>query len=262
MNFEFLIGNHFRAVTWHHPFLANELKRHKSHRRSPEFKIQNSRFKIILLLAIALFISLPAAADLAVFTDGRFLKVEDAYIEGDRIVLLLPESGQLIVPALRIDRVVKDEVIDTKKRLRPTGGSCLCAWVDHELPEDLPFAELIAETAHKSDLHPALLASLVRAESNFDAFAMSRVGAAGLTQLMPSAASDRGVSDVWDPAQNLGGGARHLRLLLDRFESLPLALAAYNAGAGTVDRYGGIPPYRETQDYVEKIMQEFCPEPT
>ncbi len=151
-----------------------------------------------------------------------------------------------------------DEVNDTKEKDEFAGSACLFDWVDYSLPENLPFVDLILEAAKKNNVHPALLASLVRAESAFDPFARSRVGAAGLTQLMPSAASDRGVADVWDPAQNLGGGARHLRLLLDRFDSLPLALAAYNAGAGTVDRYGGIPPYRETQNYVDKIIKEFC----
>jgi soluble lytic murein transglycosylase-like protein len=76
---------------------------------------------------------------------------------------------------------------------------------------------------------------------------------------MPSAAADHGVTDVFDPAANLGGGAAHLKMQLDRFESLPLALAAYNAGATVVKRYGGIPPYRETQDYVRKVMNDFCP---
>ena len=76
---------------------------------------------------------------------------------------------------------------------------------------------------------------------------------------MPSAASDHGVNDVFDPKENLRGGADHLRLMLDRFDSLPLALAAYNAGAATVERFDGIPPYRETQEYVRRILGWFCP---
>jgi soluble lytic murein transglycosylase-like protein len=77
---------------------------------------------------------------------------------------------------------------------------------------------------------------------------------------MPAAAADEDVNDVFDPADNLRGGANHLRKMLDRFENVPLALAAYNAGAATVEKYDGIPPYRETQGYVRKILERFCPE--
>ena len=90
--------------------------------------------------------------------------------------------------------------------------------------------------------------------------AVSRAGAAGLTQLMPSTASDRGVADVFDPGENLRAGAEYLSLLLERFDSLPLALAAYNAGPTTVDRYQGVPPYRETREYVWKVTKWFCGE--
>jgi soluble lytic murein transglycosylase-like protein len=79
-------------------------------------------------------------------------------------------------------------------------------------------------------------------------------------QLMPSAAADRGVQNVFDADENLRGGAEHLRVMLDRFDSLALALAAYNAGATTVDRYAGVPPYRETRNYVRKVLSLFCPE--
>lgn len=77
-------------------------------------------------------------------------------------------------------------------------------------------------------------------------------------QLMPAAAVDHGVHDVFDPEENLRGGAKHLRSMLDRFDSLPLALAAYNSGATTVTRYKGIPPYKETRDYVRRVLELFC----
>jgi soluble lytic murein transglycosylase len=79
-------------------------------------------------------------------------------------------------------------------------------------------------------------------------------------QLMPSAAAEHGVEDVFEAAENLRGGSEHLRLMLDRFESLPLALAAYNAGASTVRRYKGIPPYKETMNYVRRVLALFCPD--
>ena len=125
---------------------------------------------------------------------------------------------------------------------------------------DLPFREPIASAARAADLDPWLVASVVQVESLFDPKAVSRAGAAGLMQLMPAAAAEHKVRDVFDPVENLRGGAEHLRLMLDRFRSVPLALAAYNAGASTVERYDGIPPYKETRDYVRKVLRLFCPE--
>ena len=109
------------------------------------------------------------------------------------------------------------------------------------------------------NLHPWLVAAVVQAESAFNPLAISRVGAAGLMQLMPAAAADHDVSNAFDPDENLRGGSEHLRTMLDRFESLSLALAAYNAGATTVDRYQGIPPYKETRQYVRRVLKTFCP---
>ncbi|MGQ9556452.1 MAG: lytic transglycosylase domain-containing protein [Desulfurispora sp.] len=118
--------------------------------------------------------------------------------------------------------------------------------------------ELFQEAAARYDLDPALLKAVARAESSFDPQAVSPAGAAGLMQLMPATARALGVTDVFDPRQNILAGARYLRQLLDRFAGdLPLALAAYNAGPGAVERHGGIPPYRETRQYVSRVLK-FC----
>lgn len=210
------------------------------------------------MLAVAALAAQTASAKIAVFTDGRILKVEDAELRGDRIVLQLPGGGVLEVPALRIDRVVEDEIPQVIDPL-PAEPDCDPRWVALPLPPKLPFGDLIEANARAADLHPWLLAAVVQAESAFDPGAVSRAGAAGLTQLMPSAALDHGVRDVFDPAENLRGGASHLRTLLDRFGSLSLALAAYNAGAATVERYGGVPPYQETRSYVRRVLKAFCP---
>lgn len=113
----------------------------------------------------------------------------------------------------------------------------------------------IASAAEKYGIPPSFLRSVVKAESNFDPHAVSRAGAKGLMQLMPETARELGVEDPFDIEQNIDGGARYLKSMLDRFKSMPLALAAYNAGPGNVEKYGQIPPFKETKSYVHKIMQ-------
>lgn len=212
---------------------------------------------ITFALCLSLLAALPARGEIAVFTDGRILKVEDARLEGNQIVLELGQGASLVVPAVRIDRVVADEIEDQPRPVE--GATCPAAWANEPLPEWVPFRDAIHAAARASDVHPWLLAALVQAESAFDPRAISRAGAKGLTQLMPAAAYDHHVQDPFDPEDNLRGGAAHLRLMLDRFGSLTLALAAYNAGAAAVERYGDVPPYAETRAYVRRIVAAFCP---
>jgi soluble lytic murein transglycosylase-like protein len=129
-----------------------------------------------------------------------------------------------------------------------------------------PFGAEIDAAASRHGVDPALLAGLVRQESGFDPGATSPAGAKGLTQLMPGTAAELGVLNPYDPLQALDGGARYLRQQLDRFGGDErLALAAYNAGPGAVQRFGGVPPYDETQRYVERVLsfaQELRATPT
>jgi soluble lytic murein transglycosylase-like protein len=119
----------------------------------------------------------------------------------------------------------------------------------------VPFGNEITAAARRHGVDPALLAGLVRQESNFDPGAVSPAGARGLTQLMPATAAGLGVTDPSDPQQALDGGAKYLRQQLDRFGGdVAKALAAYNAGPGAVERHGGVPPYAETRAYVQKVQ--------
>jgi soluble lytic murein transglycosylase-like protein len=113
----------------------------------------------------------------------------------------------------------------------------------------------VEEAARRYGLDPALVDAVVRAESGYDPSATSPAGAMGLMQLMPATARALGVADPYDPVQNVHGGVRYLRGLVDRFGDVTLALAAYNAGPGAVARHGGVPPYPETRAYVERVLR-------
>jgi cell wall-associated NlpC family hydrolase len=147
----------------------------------------------------------------------------------------------------------------TIRRVLPEGGSpagISGTSGSSDVPGGVPFADLFAAAGARHGVSPALLTAVARAESNFNPRAVSHAGAQGLMQLMPATAKGLGVTDSFDPAQAVDGAARLLAGHLERFGSVELGLAAYNAGPGAVQRYGGVPPYRETQAYVAKIMKE------
>ena len=122
--------------------------------------------------------------------------------------------------------------------------------------ESADFDRLIRLACVRYGVEFELVKAVIKAESAFNPWAISRAGARGLMQLMPATAADRGVADIYSPRQNIEGGVHHLRLLLERFAGdVTLALAAYNAGPGAVDKYNGIPPYQETQQYVRKVLR-------
>ncbi len=136
------------------------------------------------------------------------------------------------------------------------------ASVSPNAPAMVPPAQidaLVNDNAQASDVDPALVKAIIANESGFNANATSKVGAQGLMQLMPGTAAALGVGDSYDPAQNVAGGTKYIKQLLDRFNgNVRLAVAAYNAGPGAVEKYNGVPPYAETQNYVQNVLASYA----
>lgn len=133
-----------------------------------------------------------------------------------------------------------------------------CESPSRPYPQYQRFGKIITDAARRHEVDPMLVGAVIRHESGFSPTAVSRTGAKGLMQLMPDTARSLGVTDAFDPRQNVEGGTTLLRQLLDRYGGqVDLALAAYNAGTGAVDRYGGIPPFQETQAYVRNVMDTY-----
>ena len=171
-----------------------------------------------------------------------------AQLEDGRVRLFL--SGPENYVDLAADQVVS---VDTLPDPPPP-----VAAVQPELAARADVGSLLATAGHRHNIDVDLLASVIQAESNGHATAVSRTGAQGLMQLMPGTARDLGVNNALRPEDNINGGTAYLDALLTRYhDNLPLALAAYNAGPGAVDRFHGIPPFRETRAYVVRVIREF-----
>jgi hypothetical protein len=192
----------------------------------------------------------PAFADLVYLTSGRTLSVKAVRAEGAQAVLVLRAGGEVACDASLIDRVVPDEVPYPEEPPAGAAESGPAAAV-----VSAPSVEtLIGPLAERHRVAADLVRAVISVESGNLPTARSPKGAMGLMQLMPSTARHYAVEDPYNPVENLDAGIRHLSSLLDRY-GLRLALAAYNAGEGAVQRYGGMPPYRETRDYVARVLR-------
>jgi len=201
---------------------------------------RNAAVAGLLLLASCV----PARADYVVLRSGARLNVTGYEILGDRYRLHI-KGGVAEVPVQDIVAIEPEEIFQPSTE---------------PLTEKTPFQKLIHDAAARYNLDPTLIHSVISIESNFDPKAVSRKNARGLMQLMPRTAELMGVKDSFDPAQNIDGGSHYLSDLLKKYgNDLTLALAAYNAGPDSVDKYGRrVPPYLETMKYVQRIAKTYA----
>lgn len=215
-------------------------------------------FRIAALAASVLLFATAASAEILVFKSGQSMSVRSYRVDGDLATAVLRAGGEVTFPAAMITRVDPDEVpypvpVD-ELPVEAAPAAAVPAGVPDAVLAARPFADLISAVAATHQVDVRLIHAVIEQESNYQARARSKKGARGLMQLMPATARQYGVHNSYDPKANIEAGVRHLKDLLSRLE-LPTALAAYNAGEGTVRRYGGLPPFPETQNYVRRILQ-------
>jgi len=218
-----------------------------------------------LFLILPLLLALPAGASIAVFSDGRNMKIEQYAVEEDLIHLTLQGGGKMSLPLLRVERIVDDEIVtpevveEVKKIVEEGGVFPKRSWRFSEQSQPLwqsKYNEIIIAAARHFDVDAALVSAVIKAESDYNPRTLSHKGARGLMQLMPATAKRFGVADSFDPTENIYAGTRYLRWLLKTFDgNADLAVAAYNAGEGNVWKYDGVPPFRETVNYINRIAR-------
>ena len=211
----------------------------------------NRRVRVFLAVATvaAVLTALPAGAEVVFLTSGRTLSVKSHRVEGDAIVLTLRSGGEVTCDKTLIEKIQPDDVPYPED---PVGTSGIDGPAQSST-ESNPYADLIASTSEAHGINPMLVHALIQVESGYRPRARSAKGAMGLMQLMPSTAREYNIRNPYDPKANISGGIRHLKSLIDRW-GIELALAAYNAGEGAVKKFNGIPPYRETRNYVTRIL--------
>lgn len=200
-----------------------------------------SRTICALMFVAVLTLAPRAHADYAVLHSGQRLHITGYLQQGSNVILYV-EGGSIVVPSSDIVRFDPEDVFV------PSATTPAL---------DVPFAKQIRAAAARNGVDENLISSVIFAESNFAPRALSSKRAMGLMQLTPRTASQYAVNNAFDPGQNIAGGTRYLKELLDQYHgNLPLALAAYNAGPQRVAQYGGVPPFPETRNYIRRVTKK------
>ncbi|CAN5881517.1 hypothetical protein BH24ACI5_BH24ACI5_01900 [soil metagenome] len=206
-------------------------------------------------------LAVPASAEIVFLNSGRTLSVKSHRVDGESIILMLRGGGEVTCDRSLIDRITPDEV--PYEESRPVQLSAVDsledatserAAEDAGLLDRTPYGEIISAMSELHGVNPMLVRAVIQVESNYRPRARSHKGAMGLMQLMPATAREYNVRNPYDPKANIAAGVKHLKGLIDRMGDVTMALAAYNAGEGAVKRFNGIPPYRETRNYVTRIL--------
>jgi len=216
------------------------------------------RLKLIASgILICAGMAVPASAEIVYLTSNKTVSIRSHRIEGDSIVLTMRNGGEVTCDKSLIEKIVSDEVpyVEPKTEQASAPQDALAvAGIDPALLQQTPYGEVIAAVSQAHGVDPMLVRALIQVESNYRPKARSHKGAMGLMQLMPATAREYKVRNPYDPKANIAAGVKHLKALIDRLGSSELALAAYNAGEGAVRKFNGVPPYRETRNYVARIL--------
>ena len=210
-----------------------------------------------VMSTLVLGTAVPASAEIVFLSSGQTISVKSHRLNGDSVVLVLRGGGEVTCDKSLIDRIVPDEVPHPEPKPEAPvadGVAQAASSVDPSLLQRTPYGEIIATMSQAHGVDPMLVRALIQVESNYRPKARSHKGAMGLMQLMPATAREYNVRNPYDPKANIAAGVKHLKGLIDRMGDVAMALAAYNAGEGAVKKFKGIPPYRETRNYVTRIL--------
>ncbi len=197
--------------------------------------------------------ALPASAELVTFSTGRTMSIREHWVDGVSMVFRLRGGGEMVVDSALVATIGPDEVPYPEPLPDvPVPQAAVLPVPSGALTVHAAYDPIITRLAAEKGVDAAIVRAVIQVESGYQPRARSPKGAVGLMQVMPATGRRYGITNLYDPSANIRAGVTHLKTLLDRFP-LTLALAAYNAGEGSVARFDGIPPYPETLDYVARI---------
>lgn len=208
------------------------------------------------IFAFKYFIFFQILPFLVIFEDGNFLKVKKFEKSKKYYYLYLENEGKIKIPADRIENIIEDEI--SKEIFENPEPTLRLKPFKEFLKVEVPYGSLIAKFAKEYDLNPLLFYCIMEVESGTNPFAVSKKGAEGLMQLMPSTSKRFGVENAFDPKENIEGAAKYLNYLNNLFdEKLELVLSGYICGENCVKKFGKVPEYKEVQDYLNKIFKKY-----